>query len=84
MYLNDLENEFATKGLDSCDVGMLKLYLLLYADDIVVFSSTSDGLQRGLNILSDYCDNWKLVVNTDKTKIMVFRNGVGGGVYQKI
>ena len=82
MYLNDLENEFASKGLDGCDVGMLKLYLLLYGDDIVVFSSTSEGLQRGLNILSDYCDKWKLVVNTDKTKIMVFRNGGGG--YQKI
>ena len=55
---------------------MLKLYLLLYADDIVIFfSETSDGLQRGLNILSDYCEKWKLVVNTDKTKIVIFRKG---------
>ena len=54
---------------------MLKLYLLLYADDIVIFSETSEGLQRGLNILSNYCEKWKLVVNTDKTKIMVFRKG---------
>ena len=75
MYLNDLENEFVTKGLDGFDIGMLKLYLLLYADDIVVFSETSDGLQKGLNILADYCEKWKLVVNTDKTKIMIFRKG---------
>ena len=31
MYLNDLENEFVTKGVDGLDIGMLKLYLLLYA-----------------------------------------------------
>ena len=52
---------------------MLKLYLLLYADDIVVFSSTSDGWQRGLNILPDYCNKWKLVV------IMFFFEMGGGG-----
>ena len=56
MYLNDLENEFVTKGVDGLDIGMLKLYLLLYGDDIVIFSNTSDGLQRGLNVLSDYCN----------------------------
>ena len=75
MYLNDLENEFVTKGVDGLDIGMLKLYLLQYADDIVIFSNTSDGLQRGLNVLSDYCNKWKLTVIVDKTKIMVFRKG---------
>ena len=81
MYLNDLEKEFVTKGLDGFDIGMLKLYLLMYADDIVVFSETSDGLQKGLNILTDHCEKWKLVVNTDKTKIMIFRKGA---IYQEI
>ena len=38
MYLNDFENEFVTKGVDGLDIGILKLYLLLYADDIVIFS----------------------------------------------
>ena len=45
IYLNDLENEFVTKGLDGFDIGMLILYLLLYANDIVIFSETSDGLK---------------------------------------
>ena len=30
-------------------------------------------MQRGLDILKDYCYKWRLVVNTNKTKIMVFR-----------
>ena len=54
---------------------MLKLLLLLYADDIVILSETAEGLQKGLHILKDYCDKWKLIINTSKTKIMVFRKG---------
>ena len=75
MCLNDLENEFVTKGVDDLDIGMLKLHLLLYADDIVIFSNTSGGLPRGLNVLSDYCNKWMLTVTVDKTKNMVFRKG---------
>ena len=47
MYINDLEKELIQKGAECIDIGMLKLYLLLYADDIVIFSNTSDGLQKG-------------------------------------
>ena len=35
MYLNDLEEELITNGVNGIDIGMLKLFLLLYADDIV-------------------------------------------------
>ena len=53
----------------------MKLFLLLYADDMTIFSETAEGLQVGLDILEKYCDRWKLTVNTEKTKIMVFRKG---------
>jgi len=52
---------------------MLKMFLILYADDIVVFAKNSSDLQHNLNILHDYCTKWKLTVNTLKTKVMVFR-----------
>ena len=55
------------------DIGFLKLFLLLYADDIVIFSETEQGLHEGLNVLSKYCEEWKLVVYVNKTKVMVFR-----------
>ena len=61
--------------MDGLDIGMLKLYLLLYADDIAIFSASSEGLQYGLDVLSDYCSKWTLKVNTDKTKVMIFRKG---------
>ncbi len=54
---------------------MLKLFILLYADDIVIFAESEHGMQEGLNLLSEYCIKWKLKVNTVKTKIMIFRRG---------
>ena len=38
-------------------------------------AESAEGLQKGLNILQDYCLKWKLTVNTSKTKCMIFRKG---------
>lgn len=46
-----------------------------YADDAALFSKTREGLQEGLDALYDYCQKWELVVNIEKTKVMVFRRG---------
>ena len=75
MYLNDIEEEFYLKGVEGIDIGSIKLFLLLYADDMTIFSETEAGLQQGLNVLETYCNRWKLTVNKDKTKVMVFRKG---------
>ena len=47
----------------------------MFADDVVIFSDTTEGLQESLNNLKQYCDKWNLSVNIEKTKIMVFRKG---------
>ena len=73
MYLNDLEQDFLNSNIDGIDVDMFKLFLILYADDIVIFANSKEQLQAGLNILSDYCLKWKLTVNSTKTKVMIFR-----------
>ena len=82
MYINDIEEFFMTNGFEGVDIGMLKLFLLLYADDIVLFSESEKGLQHGLNLLEKYCDKWKLQVNINKTKVMIFRKG--GGVRKNV
>lgn len=75
MYVNDIEDYFYVNGAEGVDTYMFKLFLLLYADDITLFSETAQGLQKGLDILKDYCNKWKLMVNTEKSKIIVFRKG---------
>ena len=54
---------------------MLKIFMLFYADDIVIFSDTAEDLQRSLDLLLEYCNRWKLKINVSKTKIMVFLKG---------
>ena len=81
MYVNDLEAVFAVKGVPGIHVGIINMYILLYADDIILFGKTPEDLQNALSVLEDYCQRWKLTVNTDKTKIKVFRIG---GVYPTI
>ena len=43
----------------------------MYADDIVLFSTSSSGLQDKLNKLYNFCHDWCLEVNVMKTKILI-------------
>ena len=82
LYLNDLESFLGTcnlKGLDSIshdiDINFdiyLKLFNLLYAEDTVLMAGSPEDLQMLLDAFDDYCTIWKLKVNVDKTKIMIF------------
>ena len=74
-YLNDIENEFYLNGFEGVDIHHIKLFLLLYADDFTIFCENAEGLQSAFNLLSTFCQRWKLAVNTSKTKLMFFRRG---------
>ena len=52
-----------------------QLFLLLFADDIVLLSSTIGGLQKQINELEKYCKETKLDVNMKKTKVITFKKG---------
>lgn len=47
---------------------------LLYADDLILMSTTEAGLQRQLDALSSFCAERHLTVNLPKTNIVVFEN----------
>lgn len=49
-----------------------RLYILLYADDTVLFAESKEELQAALYGLFLYCKTWKLSVNSSKTNIVVF------------
>ena len=53
----------------------LKLFLLLYADDSVIFSETPENLQHLLNKSKLYCDKFKLKLNARKCKVVIFSRG---------
>ena len=47
----------------------------MYADDLVILSESSEGLQSCLNRLHEYTEKWELKLNLSKTKIMIFQGG---------
>ena len=51
------------------------IILLMFADDIAFIADTIRGLQQQLNSLQSFCENNKLKVNINKTKIVVFKRG---------
>ncbi|XP_060582312.1 uncharacterized protein LOC132738738 [Ruditapes philippinarum] len=75
LFINDLELAVQENIFSGIDLEHISIYLILFADDCILLSDTPEGLQSHLNLLSDYCEKWKLTVNIDKTKIMVFRKG---------
>ena len=70
--LDELSNACTTLLSDDTVEVYLKLYLLLYADDTIILSETSADLQSALNAMHSYSSHWKLDVNVNKTKIMIF------------
>ena len=78
LYINDLEEYLLAKGNNFIDFkdeicnNYMKLLVLLYADDTIVLSNTAAGLQKALDDLSNYCTEWKLQVNSGKTKVIIF------------
>ena len=53
----------------------LKLFIMLYADDTIILAETANDLQNALDAYNSYCTNWKLTINTTKSKIVVFSKG---------
>ena len=72
--LKALKNEFTNAATNDEMLTLLKLYVLLYADDTIIMAESPKELQLALNALSEYCQTWKLNINIDKTKIMRFAN----------
>jgi hypothetical protein len=56
------------------DVGRT-LEAVMFADDLVFYSTSPEDIQSALNALSLYCKINRMRVNLSKTKVMVFRRG---------
>ena len=51
------------------DVGINSLF---WADDLILLAETKEGLDQLLKTLEEYCQENHLMINTKKTKCMIF------------
>jgi len=75
LFLSDIVSQFDGASCNPPLMHSKTVPCLLYADDLVIFSESKQGLQHSLNNLENYCALWKLKVNLRKTKIIVFTKG---------
>ena len=84
VYLNDLHHYLSVNGVPGVECGTdpddsimtyIKILVLLFADDTVLFGNSKEDLQYALDKFENYCDKWRLTVNTSKTKVMIFSKG---------
>ena len=85
LYLNDLEIVLVSNGFrgvtcaSSGDIEqaqiLLKLFTLLYADNMILITDSAEDLQNGLNIFHLNCNQWKLKMKISKTKIVISGKG---------
>ena len=61
-----------TEDLEQEPDTYLKLFILLYADDTVILAESIDDMQNQINYFYDFCMKWRLKVNIEKSKVLIF------------
>jgi hypothetical protein len=72
LFLNDIKDCIDIDNLTNNDLELLSVFMLLFADDIVLFTTNPVSLQSQLNAVHQYSIKWGLKINVNKTKICIF------------
>ena len=81
LFMNDLEDKLLIDNVDGIRVDLtagdqsmyyFKIFVLLYADDTVILADNAEAFQKSLDSFDSYCTEWKLKINQNKSKVIVF------------
>jgi len=72
LYLDALEGHLDGKECDAPALANVHVWLLLFADDLVLKLELEVGLQQHLDAFQQFCAERGLTMNVKKTKVMVF------------
>ena len=72
-YLSNSQNEGVTVNYSDEDSTLyLQILVMLFADDTIILAQSPESFQKSLDDFQDYCTQWKLKINTTKTKVIIF------------
>jgi hypothetical protein len=72
LFVNDVACNMNFNALTEYDLDQLCIFMLLFADDMVLFTTSPASLQAQLDNLYYYSQKWGLKINIKKTKICIF------------
>ena len=58
-----------------------KVLCLFWADDLLLISKSKQDLQKQIQIVDQYCSDWKRILNVEKTKTVIFNKA--GATFKK-
>jgi hypothetical protein len=72
LYINDLAVELKNMNL-GVKFGNEVINILLYADDMVILAENEVALQAMMDKCAEWCMQWRLSMNIEKTKVVHYR-----------
>ena len=70
IFINGIVERVNSKGAGA-RIGDENVAILLFADDMVLMAESEEELKELIAGVEEYCKEWHLEVNVDKTKVMV-------------
>jgi hypothetical protein len=74
IYIDKLEDFLEVACYVGPTLASIVIILLLYTDDIFLMAKSPYGLGKQLITLKNFCSNMGMIVNIDKTKVMIIKS----------
>ena len=65
---------FEKDGAHGVKLWDIRLCAMLYADGLILLSENEDDLKLQIASLGNYATKWKLEINPEKSKVMIFND----------
>ena len=75
IYISEIEEMFKRAQAGGIVIGKEKVWCLAYADDMVFLANKERGMKEMIMNAERYMKKKKLEVNTEKTKMIIFKKG---------
>ena len=77
IYISEIDEILEKAQTGGILLGRNRIKTLAYADDLVLLSREEYEMKEMMNVLEKFSNARKLTLNTNKTKIMIFKRGRG-------
>ena len=68
LFLNDLQGYLLKSGANGITLWDIKIFSLLYADDLVLIAGSEEDLKLQMRILGSYSDEFEMEINPKENK----------------
>ena len=63
LFINDIAENLNFNDLTDKDLDLLSMFLILFTDDIVLFTTHPGSLQSQIDNIYQYSERWRLKIN---------------------